>query len=107
MDRRSLVIQDFIRELQEMRAQIEIILNRKEKYFDPGFAVERTSGRTLWNRWDNVAARITIEFPEFAKSVPMRKHPAGWEKPLDREDLKSMDRDIVGLIKLLKSIQNK
>lgn len=101
MDRYTLVKQDCIREIQAMRALIETLLNRKVKYLDPDFALETTSGRNLWVRYDDVAARIAREFPELASSIPARKHPADSEQALDREDLKSLDRDIGLLLNLL------
>ena len=105
MDRYTLVKQDCIDELQAMRAKIETFLNRKEKYLDPDYAVEPTSGRNLWERYDDVSARIAREFPELASSIPARKHPADSEQSLNREDLKSLDRDIGALVNLLNSIQ--
>jgi len=105
MDRQTLARQDCIRELQAMRDRIGTVLNRTEKYLDPGHALEPTSRSTLWERYEKVAARITGEFPEIAMPVPVRKPPAGWEQPLDREDLKSFDREIGALVNLLNSIQ--
>ncbi len=105
MDRHILVTQDCIRELQTMRTRIGTVLRRTEKYLDPAYALEPTSRSTLWEQYDKVAARITGEFPELAPSVPVRKPPAGWEQPLDRENLKSFDRNLEGLVNLLSNIQ--
>ena len=60
---------------------------------------------TRWERYDKVAARITGEFPELASSVPVRKPPAGREQPLDRENLKTFDRNIEALVNLPSNIQ--
>ena len=104
MDRHTIVKQECIRELKAMGAQKEAFLNRQEKYPDPGYAVETTSGRNLWERYDDVAARIAREFPGLASSIPARKHPADSEQALDPEDLKSLDRDIGILLNLLSKI---
>ena len=106
MDRLVLVTEDCMRELHAMRFRIETVVNRLEKYVDPDHALEPDSPSTLWERYDEVVARIAREFPALAKSVPLRKHPAGWEEPLDREDLQSFDRDIEVVLNLLNGKTN-
>ena len=101
MDRHTLVIQDCIRELRAMRVRIGTVLNRPEKYLDPDYALEPTTGSTFWEQYEKVSSRITGEFPELATSIAVRKPPAGWDQPLDREELISFDRDIGALVKFL------
>ena len=103
MDRHTVVKQDCIGEVQSMTAQIDAILNRKETYLDPDHAIQPTTGLNLWERYDNMSARIVREFPEYAPSIPARKQPPDSEQSLDREDLKSFARDITALLSLLSS----
>lgn len=107
MYRQTLVKQDCIAELQSMRTRIENALNRKVHYIDPDHTLEPTSKRNLWERYEDVCARIAREFPELTASIPVCKPPVDSEEPIVPADLKSLDRDVSELLDLLQADRNK
>ena len=105
MDRQALLRQEYLHETEAVKAQVASLLKRKEKYIDPGHAVDPASGRNVWERYSDVCMRIGREWAELIGSIPaVSEHRDDIEEPLNRQELKSLDRALVSLLQLFDRI---
>jgi len=86
-----------LKELRSMLAEITKLLGSPAKYLEAAQTAELTSGRELYERWDDLSARLIGDFP----LLNIRPKPYGPDRiigSLIRADLARLSAEIRELI---------
>ena len=84
-----------------MRREIAALLASSAKYLDAALTAEPTSGVELYERYDNLCERLRRELPDLTERISRRQHRASDDGSLLRPDLRALDYDLEGILKLI------
>ena len=84
-------------------SEVNALVGRKEKYIDPDFSREPTSGKPLYERVRAHREYLVAGFPKQAAQLPPMKYvfPRGMGESLSRDELRRLRSEIETALRCL------